>query len=104
KIQIESQADEQKAQLDGLEAAIIEAEEVIPEDDRERYKRTVKQKGADALAPIDSGACSNCYVSITHQTMNELINNNGMIFCMTCGCILYLAEEDIPNTRRSSAR
>jgi predicted nucleic acid-binding Zn-ribbon protein len=102
KVQIESQADQQKAQLDGLEAAIIEAEEVIPEDDRERYKRTVKQKGADALAAIDSGACSNCYVSITHQTMNELINNNGMIFCMTCGCILYLAEEDIPNTRRSA--
>ena len=34
--------------------------------------------------------------------MNELINRNGMTFCMTCGCILYLAEEDIPNTRRTA--
>jgi len=99
--QIEAQAGEQKAQLAALETAIVEAESVIPEDDRDRYKRTVKQKGADALAHVDSGACSNCYVSITHQTINELINNNGMIFCMTCGCILYLAEEDYPNTRRS---
>ncbi len=99
--QIEAQAGEQKAQLASLETAIVEAESVIPEDDRDRYKRTVKQKGADALAHVDSGACSNCYVSITHQTINELINNNGMIFCMTCGCILYLAEEDYPNTRRS---
>lgn len=102
KAQIESQAGDQKSQLAALEAAIVAAEEVIPEDDRDRYKRTVKQKGADALAAIESGACSHCYVEVTPQAMNELINRNGMTFCMTCGCILYLAEEDIPNTRRSS--
>jgi predicted nucleic acid-binding Zn-ribbon protein len=100
KQQIESQAEEQKAQLASLESAIVEAEEVIPEDERERYKRTVKQKGADALAHVEGGACSNCYVSVTHQAINELINNNGMTFCKTCGCILYLAEEDYPNARR----
>lgn len=98
---IEAEVGEQTAQLLRLETAIVEAESVIPEDDRERYKRTVKQKGADALAPIDSGACSNCYVSITSQMMNELINKNGMTYCMTCGCILYLAEADTPNTRRT---
>ena len=38
--------------------------------------------------------------AVTHQAMNELINNHGMTFCKTCGCILYLAEEDHPNTRR----
>jgi predicted nucleic acid-binding Zn-ribbon protein len=100
--QIEAQAGDQKSQLAALEAAIVAAEEVIPEDDRDRYRRTVKQKGADALAAIESGACSHCYVEVTHQMMNELINKNGMTFCMTCGCILYLAEEDMPNTRRSS--
>ncbi len=100
--QIESQAGEQKTQLAALEAAIVEAEAVIPENDRERYKRTVKQKGADALAQIESGACSHCYVEVTPQVMNELINKNGMTFCMTCGCILYLAEEDMPNTRRTA--
>ena len=99
---IDSQLDEQKAQLAVLESALVEAEEVIPEDERERYRRTVKQKGADALAHVDGGACSSCYVSITPQAMNELINNNGMTFCKTCGCLLYLAEEDIPNTRRTS--
>ena len=100
--QIEAQAGEQKSQLAALEAAIVAAEEVIPEDDRERYRRTVKQKGADALAAIEGGACSHCWVEVTPQVMNELINRNGMTFCMTCGCILYLAEEDVPNTRRSA--
>ena len=102
KAQVESQAGEQKAQLAALEAAIVEAEEVIPEDDRDRYRRTVKQQGADALARVESGACSGCYVEVTHQVMNELINNTHMTFCKTCGRILYLAEEDHPNMRRSA--
>lgn len=100
--QIEAQAGEQKAQLASLETAIVEAEAVIPEVNRERYRRTVKQKGAEALASIESNACSSCYVSITPQMLNELINNNGMSFCQTCGCILYLAEDDLPNTRRTA--
>ncbi len=101
KAQIAAQAEEQKAQLTVLEAALVEAEAVIPEDYRDRYRRTVKQKGADALAQIDSGACSSCYVSITPQTVNELLNKNGLIFCQTCGCLLYLTDEDTQNTRRS---
>ena len=100
--QIESQAGEQTEQLAKLETAIVEAEAIIPEVERDRYKRTVKQKGADALAAIESNACSACNVTITAQMMNELINKNGMSFCRTCGCILYLAEEDAPTTRRTS--
>ena len=101
KAQLESQAGEQKAQLKELETAIIEAEDIIPIDHREQYRRVVKRHGADALAFIESDACSGCYVSITAQTMNELINGATLCFCMTCGRILYLADEDVPNTRRT---
>ena len=52
--------------------------------------------------PSSSGACSGCYVSVTAQTMNELINAQHLSFCKTCGRILYLAEEDVPTTRRSA--
>jgi predicted nucleic acid-binding Zn-ribbon protein len=98
--QIEAQAVEQKAQLAELEAAIIGAEEIIPEDLRDRYRRTVKQHGADAMAFVENGACSGCFVSVTAQMMNELINAASLSFCKSCGRVLYLAEEDIPNTRR----
>jgi uncharacterized protein len=101
KAQIESQADQQKAQLRELETAIIGAEDVIPGDERERYRRVVKQHGADAMAFIENDACSGCYVSITPQTKNELINGHTLCFCKTCGRVLYLAEEDIPQTRRT---
>ena len=99
--QIEQHADAQKAQLADLDRAIVEAESVIDEDDRDRYRRIVKQRGADALAPAEGGACSGCYTTLTAQVMNELINAEKLTFCMTCGRVLYLAEEDHPNTRRT---
>ena len=102
KAEIESQATQQQGQLQELEKAIIEAEDVIPEDHREQYRRVVKRYGADALAFLQSDACSGCNVSITAQTKNELINSHNLCFCKTCGRVLYLAEEDIPNTRRTA--
>lgn len=102
KAQLDSQAGSQKAQLEELEAAIIGAEEVIPEELRERYRRTVKQHGADAMAFVENGACSGCFVSVTAQMINELINAHSLSFCKSCGRVLYLADEDIPNTRRSA--
>ena len=85
---------------------VVDAEAVIPEDVRDRYRRTVKQHGADAMASLDYdrksqiGTCSGCYVSVTTQALNELINGNHLSFCKTCGRLLYLPEEDFPNTRR----
>ncbi len=99
--QIEEHAEAQKAQLVELEKAIVEAENVIDEDERDRYRRTVKQRGADALASVEGSACSGCFVTVTPQMMNHLINGDKLTFCLACGRMLYLAEEDHPNTRRS---
>lgn len=99
--QIVLHADAQKAQLAELDKAIVEAESLIDEDQRERYRRTVKQRGADALASIEGNACSGCFVTVTHQVMNELINGHNLQFCMACGRILYLADEDHSSTGRS---
>jgi uncharacterized protein len=101
--QIQAHAAEQEAQLQELELAIKEAEAIIPEDQREQYRRNVKQRGADAFAyvEVDNKACSGCFVSVTAQTINELINITSLNFCKTCGRILYLSEDDISATRRS---
>ncbi|HEU5117343.1 MAG TPA: C4-type zinc ribbon domain-containing protein, partial [Isosphaeraceae bacterium] len=37
----------------------------------------------------------------TAQTLNDLINGDRLVFCKTCGRILYLAEEEHDNLRRS---
>ena len=66
----------------------------------ENYKIIV-HKDFTHVVDVESNACSGCYVSVTAQTKNELINGEKLCFCTTCGRVLYLAEEDIPNTRRT---
>ncbi len=98
--EIEAKTLQQKAQLDELEEAIKGAEAIIPEDQRDQYRRNIKQRAADAMATVEGGACTGCFVSVTPQMVNELINGGSLIFCKTCGRILYLAEEEVVATKR----
>ncbi len=93
---------EQKGQLEALDREILGAETVIPEAEREHYKRVVKQKGADAMAAVEGSACTGCFVSVTAQMMNDLINGGHLVICKTCGRLLYLADEDRSTTRRTA--
>ncbi|GIW89303.1 MAG: hypothetical protein KatS3mg108_3627 [Isosphaeraceae bacterium] len=90
---IQSQSAEAQAQLAELEAAITAAEAIIPDDLRDRYRRVLKQRGADAMAPVEDGACHGCFVAITAQAQNDLINAETLVFCQICGRILYSAEQ-----------
>ncbi len=96
--EIQSQSAAHQGQLQQLEAAIVDAEASIPEDDRERYRRTVRQYGADALAACENGACLGCFTEVTAQMLNHLINRDQLMFCKSCGRLLYLgdAEEETP--------
>jgi predicted nucleic acid-binding Zn-ribbon protein len=103
---LDAQRGPQEAQLKELEAAIVSAEAIIPPDQREQYRRVVKQRGADAMAQVErdgnTAMCHGCYVSVTAQMLNELINAQTLVFCNTCGRMLYLAEESVPTTRRTT--
>jgi uncharacterized protein len=96
---LEAQAVTQKAQLVELESSIVSAEDSIPPDQREQYRRVVRQLGADALAAVEGGACIGCYTSVTAQMLNELINRDALTFCKSCGRLLYLAENEAENSR-----
>jgi predicted nucleic acid-binding Zn-ribbon protein len=97
---LEARSEAQRKQLAELEASIAAAEEIIPIDQRDQYRRVIKQRGADAMAPVEDGSCHGCYVAVTAQMVNELMNASSLVFCKTCGRILYLAEQPERNTRR----
>jgi predicted nucleic acid-binding Zn-ribbon protein len=101
---LEAQRGPQEAQLRELDEAIIAAEAIIPPDQRDQYRRVVKQRAADAMAQVErdgnTGMCHGCYVSVTAQMLNELINAESLVFCKTCGRVLYLGEETVSTTRR----
>lgn len=100
KVQIDAQSGGQRQQLTELETAIVDAEEIIPIDVRERYRRTVKQLGPDAMAAVEYdrksklASCTGCFVSVTTHAVTELINGHQMSFCKSCGRVLYLTLEE----------
>jgi predicted nucleic acid-binding Zn-ribbon protein len=100
--QIDRQADEHKTQLRDLESAITRAEEVIPGNHRDHYRRIVARYGADALAACEDDSCLGCYTSVTPQMKNELINGDSLTFCLSCGRLLYYVEPEVSKTKRIS--
>ena len=101
--QLEEQVVAHKAQLEELETAIVSAEVLIPDEYRANYRRIVGRYGADALAVCENASCSGCFTSLTSQMINDLINGNGLCFCLSCGRLLYLTEPEVANTRRSAS-
>jgi uncharacterized protein len=100
KKQLDDQTAAHTLQLQELDTAITDNESAIPEDLRERYQRVVRQYGADSLAACENNSCLGCFTSLPAQMINDLINGNTLVFCLSCGRLLYLTEPEIVNTRR----
>lgn len=78
-----------KAQADTLSQQVRQAESGLTGDVAEKYRRLVDAHGAAALAPVEGGVCSNCYVQVTPQ-YRVLLNSGKVVFCGSCGRLLYL--------------
>jgi predicted nucleic acid-binding Zn-ribbon protein len=82
-----------QADIDRLEAELKQAETTLPDEMREAYRRVVRQKGEDGLAPIiDKEFCGGCNQSVPINMYNALTLNRP-IFCKSCGRLLYIPEE-----------
>ncbi len=73
------------------EAAIADAEHIIPENVKVQFQRLVRSHGAGALSIVDGKYCSSCNVLISPQLRVEL-NSGRLVFCKSCGRLLYLEE------------
>ncbi len=100
-VKLEAQRGPDEALLQEIEEAVAASEVIIPVDQRDQYRRVVKSRTSDAMSAVDDGSCSACFVAVTAQMMNDLINGGHLLFCRTCGRILYLSEKD---ERKSSRR
>ncbi|RLT10995.1 MAG: nucleic acid-binding protein [Planctomycetota bacterium] len=90
----------EEAKLEELANSLLNAEAVINPDIREQYQRVIRQRGPEAMAVVEAGACMGCNMSITSQMLNDLINCDTLVFCRSCGRILYMAEETEKMTKR----
>ena len=74
-----------------LKKQISEAEVIIPSDIRSQYQRLIEAYGPEGMADCSGGVCSNCFVQVTQQS-RVLLNSGKLLFCGSCGRLLYHGE------------
>jgi len=82
-----------KAKAAELRGEMGSSEKHLPADILTTYKRMVQAYGAGALAEVNNKVCSFCYVQLPAQ-MSLQLNSGQLLFCKTCGRLLYLGEDD----------
>jgi predicted nucleic acid-binding Zn-ribbon protein len=88
---VQSSADTIRADVAALEAELVAAEKALPPELKADYERVVRSKGADSLSAADDGVCVGCGQQITLNMQNEL-RLSKLVFCKSCGRLLYLPE------------
>ncbi len=89
---IQAEIDELQAEYDELKA---EADRIAAQVDPrylEPFQRLSKIRGGVALAPVKGSICGGCFINLTAQTINALMNAHELVHCHSCGRILYLEE------------
>lgn len=65
-------------------------ETLLDSDALQHYNRLVSHKDAVAVVPVINKVCQGCFMSVTAQTLNQLLSGKDITFCNSCGRILYL--------------
>ncbi len=92
--QVESQEPALRADIDRLERELREHEAALTGEFRDLYTRLVRQKGEDALAPLEGEYCGGCNQHVPLNNCNK-IRLNQPVFCKACGRLLYLPESEV---------
>ena len=74
-----------------LQTKVKEAQKIVPSTIREQFQRLVEAYGPDAMAECSNGVCTNCFVQMTPQS-KVLLNSGKVLFCGSCGRLLYQAD------------
>lgn len=61
------------------------------------YEKLSERGEGNAVASAEGGVCGGCNMTLTSQTVSELMERGEIIRCMSCGRILYLEDEKVSN-------
>ena len=79
-----------EAELARVQVQLKSAEEVLPDDFKTELHRIAKVRAEEALASVEGDCCGGCYQTLTPQTL-ELLRQDKLVFCKSCGRLLYMA-------------
>ncbi|HEY3123297.1 MAG TPA: C4-type zinc ribbon domain-containing protein [Thermoanaerobaculia bacterium] len=87
------QADEQKLQEARGSRAVAQAQ--VPPPLYETYERIARSRRGLAVAPVLDGTCGACHVHLRPQAYSEVMSNEQVLTCESCGRILYYLPEPV---------
>jgi len=65
----------------------------LPADVLSTYEKLLEAREGQALAELDRRVCQGCYVSVPNNIYVRLARYTELVFCPSCGRILYLRDE-----------
>ncbi|MCS7306114.1 MAG: C4-type zinc ribbon domain-containing protein [Thermoguttaceae bacterium] len=80
-----------EAEIRRVEAELAQQEKFLSEDIRDIYYRLLRQRGEQALAPVEGQSCGGCHQQVPINMISK-IKLNEVVFCKSCGRLLYLPE------------
>lgn len=78
-----------QAQLDQIKAERNEAAAKLPRATLDAYTRISKKRNGVAVAEAIGGRCSACQITLRPQYSQDLRRGDKLMFCESCGRILY---------------
>ncbi|MDA7907104.1 phospholipase [bacterium] len=88
---VEVKTTELQSELQRVDTELEESENGIPREVMVEYRRIIKAKGEDALAPVEDESCGGCYQVLTTQYIDRL-RLSVLIRCPNCNAFLYMPE------------
>lgn len=79
-------------EIAGLKKKHDEYAAMLDSDTLQQYNRLISHKDAVAVVSVVNGVCQGCFMSVTPQTLNQLMSGKDLTFCHSCGRILYLEK------------
>lgn len=64
----------------------------LPPDIQSHYEKLLQSREGQALAELDNRVCTGCHVSVPNNIYVRLARATELVFCPSCGRILYLRE------------
>ena len=69
--------------------------ETLEKGPKHHFQRLIKSTDGIAVAEVSNNACQRCFFTVTPQTINQLLSGKELVFCLSCGRILYLNNKDV---------
>jgi len=93
--EVELEGPKIRQDIERLKLELQQSEDELPSEFHDGYRRLVRGKGSDALAPIQGEFCGGCNQHVPLNMYNNLASPMP-VFCRSCGCLLYLPEDQSP--------